>query len=174
MAGRDDDIDTYGKGEAFDRLQFGYSPAVAAEAVAFHSMTSTSKWIKRRKENYKAAILKKQKLSALHFEPITSMFALKEHWRQVAEFQTNSKQAVNPDDAEAFLNFLAAQRDPQHKAVAAPVQEIETAPVAAATPSLKPKKTRKSATPVSTPKLAAQDVAGKKSRKRAREIEEEL
>ena len=109
----DDNIqvaDSYGPGEPFDRLQFGYKPAIPAEAIAFHAATPAAKWIKRRKANYATTILKRQKLVKSHFEPVTSMFKLKDHWKQVAEFRNKQSGKVDFDEAEEFLKFLTEKQ----------------------------------------------------------------
>lgn len=104
-------IDEYGKGHPSDRLVFGYSPAVTAEAVAFHSQFSPQQWRKARKDNFRTRCLRTgqqlqlehQKLmrkmkegnngkkqtamiedASLHFEPDMSVVQLRLYWMQRA------------------------------------------------------------------------------------------
>ena len=106
-------FDTYGKGEPTDRLQFGYSPAVTDEAVAYHAMIRPSQWIGERKKRLKNYLFKKQRvpphMSSL--EPLESVFKLKEHWMLTGQ-QAKTQQMQNAaaaEKADEFLAFLSAQ-----------------------------------------------------------------
>jgi hypothetical protein len=112
-AGYRDEADSYGQGQPTDRLQFGYSPAVAAEAVAFHSLTSSQRWRTERAANYRLTILKLQKLPTKNFEPVESFFKLRKHWMLVSRGgrgrSTGEGSALGGEEAEDFLKLLAMQ-----------------------------------------------------------------
>lgn len=106
----EDGKDEYGKGEPFDRLQFGYSPAIAAEAVAFHQQHPASQWVADRSQRWRSLFVQRHRLSASEFncEPISSLFKLKAHWRAQSTFQMASGANTNIDmhEAEEFLASL--------------------------------------------------------------------
>lgn len=99
--------DDYGKGEPFDRLQFGYAPSIAIEAVTFHAATSAKKWLKQRRAAYAAACLRREPLAVPHFEPLLSMLKLRQHWKEAAAFQASFAGQAGVDDAASFLERLA-------------------------------------------------------------------
>nr|CCC53746.1 conserved hypothetical protein [Trypanosoma vivax Y486] len=80
-------FDEYGKGSPSDRLQFGYAPAVSAEAIAFHSTISADAWISARRKNYWKAIIKQKPLERSNCEPLTSVLKLKKHWQNTKQFE---------------------------------------------------------------------------------------
>lgn len=110
--------DTYGRGSPTDRLQFGYSPAHAEEAVAFHRSTSAAHWIATRRRLGNICFIKKQKLHQLNCEPLTTMLALRKYWAQRQAYQTGVRKGVDEDGngwlqgdrADAFLEELAARQ----------------------------------------------------------------
>ncbi|KAK7195042.1 hypothetical protein NESM_000427000 [Novymonas esmeraldas] len=107
-------VDAYGTGSPTDRLQFGYSPAVAAEAVAFHARFTAEAWVAARKSAGRIAFVKKQKLEVPHCEPITSILKLQSHWKQLNLFQsgihgsTGSK--LKADDLDRLVEMLASKQ----------------------------------------------------------------
>ncbi|KAF8275974.1 hypothetical protein TcYC6_0014330 [Trypanosoma cruzi] len=105
------DVDEYGKGSPTDRLQFGYAPAIAAEAIAFHSVISAKKWIAERRKQTCIAIVKKQKLPRPNCEPMTSLLKLKEHWREKAQFVAELRGGgVGQDSADELLELFVSQQ----------------------------------------------------------------
>ena len=50
--------DDYGRGAPTDRLVYGYSPAIVAEAVAFHSQYAAADWRRARKQHFREQCLK--------------------------------------------------------------------------------------------------------------------
>jgi len=76
--------DQYGLGHPFDRLQFGYSPAVTAEAVAFYQQFPLNEWLRKRRENFTRAIIKKQKLK--HLESLESFLSENASFRSSSRF----------------------------------------------------------------------------------------
>jgi hypothetical protein len=107
------DVDAYGNGAPTDRLQFGYSPAVTAEAVAFHSRFATDDWLAARKRNGHLAFVKKQKLSTLNCEPITSILKLQRHWKKINAFQSDvrgGKSKLKATDLDQLLDMLASKQ----------------------------------------------------------------
>ncbi|RNE99027.1 hypothetical protein TraAM80_08416 [Trypanosoma rangeli] len=105
------EVDDYGKGSPTDRLQFGYAPSNAAEAVAFHSSIPAAKWIAQRRKQARHAIFKKQKLSRPNCEPMTSLLKLKQHWRNTAQFVAEVRGgSVGQDSAEELLELFVSQQ----------------------------------------------------------------
>ncbi|KAF8283119.1 hypothetical protein TcBrA4_0077160 [Trypanosoma cruzi] len=105
------DVDEYGKGSPTDRLQFGYAPAIAAEAIAFHSAIPAKKWIAERRKQTCIAIVKKQKLPRPNCEPMTSLLKLKEHWREKAQFVAELRGGgVGQDPADELLELFVSQQ----------------------------------------------------------------
>ncbi|KAH9600437.1 hypothetical protein LSM04_000838 [Trypanosoma melophagium] len=106
-------VDEYGKGSPTDRLQFGYAPAIAAEAVAFHTAISTKKWIDDRRRQGGITIVKKQKLTRPNCEPMTSLLKLKQHWRNTKQFLAEVRDSgsnVPQDAADDLLEMLVSQQ----------------------------------------------------------------
>ena len=104
-------LDEFGKGNPFDRLQFGYSPAIAAEATAFHAPFVAKDWISQRKKFYTMCIVKKQKLHKANCEPLVTMFKLKRHWQSLSKFDAGLKgDAIDDDEAQQFLDLLAREQ----------------------------------------------------------------
>ncbi|EAN80083.1 uncharacterized protein TEOVI_000110300 [Trypanosoma equiperdum] len=106
-------FDGYGKGSPTDRLQFGYAPAVAAEAVAYHSTISTDAWIEARRTRYRTAIVEQKKLRRPNCEPITSILKLQGHWRstELFEREVHGSHAVAQDKVDDILDtFVSRQR----------------------------------------------------------------
>ncbi|RNF16857.1 hypothetical protein TcG_05974 [Trypanosoma cruzi] len=105
------DVDEYGKGSPTDRLQFGYAPAIAAEAIAIHSAIPAKKWIAERRKQTCIAIVKKQKLPRPNCEPMTSLLKLKEHWREKAQFVAELRGGgVGQDPADELLELFVSQQ----------------------------------------------------------------
>lgn len=107
------EVDTYGNGSPTDRLQFGYSPAVAAEAVAFHARFATSDWVAARRRNLQLTLVKKQKLTQLNCEPVTSILKLQRHWKQINAFQSDvrgGKSKLKAADLDQLLDMLASKQ----------------------------------------------------------------
>ncbi|ORC86980.1 uncharacterized protein TM35_000241300 [Trypanosoma theileri] len=107
------EVDEYGKGCPTDRLQFGYAPAIAAEAVAFHNTISAKKWIDDRRRQGRITIVKKQKLTRPNCEPMTSLLKLKQHWRNTKQFLAEvrgSGSNVAQDAADDLLEMLVSQQ----------------------------------------------------------------
>ncbi|KPA85090.1 hypothetical protein ABB37_01496 [Leptomonas pyrrhocoris] len=107
------EVDTYGNGSPTDRLQFGYSPAVAAEAAAFHSRFAAADWIAARKRNGHLVFAKKQKLSPLNCEPVTSILKLQRHWKKINAFQSDvhsGKSKLKAADLDQLLDMLASKQ----------------------------------------------------------------
>lgn len=107
------DVDTYGTGSPIDRLQFGYSPAVAAEAVAFHTRFSAADWIAARQRNGRLTLVKKQKLNPPNCEPVTSILKLQRHWKKMNAFQSNvrgGKSKLKAADLDQLLDMLASKQ----------------------------------------------------------------
>ncbi|RNF12968.1 uncharacterized protein Tco025E_06384 [Trypanosoma conorhini] len=105
------EVDDYGKGSPTDRLQFGYAPANAAEAVAFHSSIPAKKWVAQRRKQGRLAIVMKQKLPRPNCEPMTSLLKLKQHWRSTAEFVAEVRGGrVAQDSADELLELLVSQQ----------------------------------------------------------------
>jgi hypothetical protein len=67
-------IDTAGRGGALDRLSFGYSPAVAAEAIAFHGTISAPSWVAERRRRYKRCCLKPAERTRILPNPYNDIF----------------------------------------------------------------------------------------------------
>ena len=107
------EIDAYGVGAPTDRLQFGYAPATAEEAVAFHSMFTAEAWRAERSRNYRTCVIKLQKLPTKHFEGLDTFFKLKKHWHDVAQQNQRGRSHTSGggggEDAEDFLKQLALQ-----------------------------------------------------------------
>lgn len=109
-------LDAYGHGHPFDRLQFGYSPAVTPEAVAFHSRIDAKEWVALRSEMYRRCILKRQKLTRANCEPLTSMFKVKDHWKKTMTSSCRTSQVGDPmnvEEMEKFLAFLEGDEENQ-------------------------------------------------------------
>ncbi|KPI86564.1 hypothetical protein ABL78_4387 [Leptomonas seymouri] len=107
------EVDSYGNGSPTDRLQFGYSPAVAAEAVAFHSRFAARDWLAARKRNARLVFAKKQKLSCLNCEPVTSILKLQRHWKKTNAFQSEvrgGKSRLKAEDLDQLLDMLASKQ----------------------------------------------------------------
>ncbi|EKF38331.1 hypothetical protein MOQ_001465 [Trypanosoma cruzi marinkellei] len=105
------DVDEYGKGSPTDRLQFGYAPSNAAEAIAFHSAIPAKKWIAERRKQACIAIVKKQKLPRPNCEPMTSLLKLKEHWREKAQFVAELRGGgVGQESADELLEMFVSQQ----------------------------------------------------------------
>lgn len=103
--------DAYGKGSPTDRLQFGYSPAITEEAVAFHSRTTAASWAQQRRANYHAAIVKRQRLPRANCEPMLSVLKLKNHWGKVSQFRSGLRgDHITNEDADELLEMLAAKQ----------------------------------------------------------------
>lgn len=103
--------DVYGKGSPADRLQFGYSPAVAEEAVAFHSRITAESWLRERRRSGRIAFVKHEKLPRMNLEPIHSVLKLKNHWSKVSQFQSSlHDDRVTAQDADHLLDMLAAKQ----------------------------------------------------------------
>lgn len=104
------EADTYGNGAPTDRLQFGYSPAVAEEAVAFHSQFTAEEWVRRRREACRAVFVEKKE-RRLSCEPITSQLKLKQHWRNLSQFNADiHRDDVSVDRATQMLDTLASRQ----------------------------------------------------------------
>lgn len=107
------EVDSYGKGSPTDRLQFGYSPAIAAEAAAFHARFTTEGWVAARKLNGRLAFVKKQKLSPLNCEPVTSILKLQRHWKKINVFQSDVRGGntkLKAADLDQLLDMLASKQ----------------------------------------------------------------
>ncbi|KEG14787.1 hypothetical protein DQ04_00311230 [Trypanosoma grayi] len=103
--------DEYGKGSPTDRLQFGYAPAIAAEAVAFHTAIPAKKWVADRRSQGRITFVKKQKLTRPNCEPMTSLLKLKEHWRSTAQFVAEVRGGdVGQDTADDLLEMLVSRQ----------------------------------------------------------------
>ncbi|CCW68560.1 unnamed protein product [Phytomonas sp. Hart1] len=106
-----EEIDIYGKGSPTDRLQFGYAPAIAEEAIAFHSRYTARKWIEARRDLGRLAFVKKQKLPKTNCEPITSLLKLKNYWNRLEEFNTSLRGGhFNAQEADNLLEILASRQ----------------------------------------------------------------
>lgn len=109
-----EEVDAYGKGAPTDRLQFGYSPAVAAEAVAFHSRFTAETWRAARQRNGRHTFVKKQKLSPLNCEPVTSILKLQRHWKKTNAFKSDvsgsSGSLLKAADLDHLLDMLASKQ----------------------------------------------------------------
>lgn len=113
-AASDSTVDVYGNGSPTDRLQFGYSPAVAAEAVAFHARFTTAAWLADRKRNGRNVFAKKQKLALPNCEPVTSILKLQSHWRQINAFQSDVRGGaggkLKAEDLDKLVDMLASKQ----------------------------------------------------------------
>lgn len=102
--------DDYGKGSPTDRLQFGYSPSIAEEAICFHQRFSSSQWIQERQRVGKLVFLKHQKIPALNCEMIIPALKLREHWKQQstlhAEYHNGAALHLRKVDDEKFDSLL--------------------------------------------------------------------
>lgn len=108
---REEDKDEYGRGCPTDRLQFGYSPAVADEAVTFHSCISAANWVAQRKKNGRHVFVKKQRLAVPNNEPFSSVLKLQRHWNKVETFQTEVRGSrLKADDLDQLLDMLASKQ----------------------------------------------------------------
>lgn len=106
-----EEVDAYGKGNPEDRLQFGYAPALAEEAIAFHSRISAHEWVSKRRESSRIAIKKGQKLAKPNCEPFASMLKLKNHWSNVSQFNVDRRgECVSAEEADSLLDMLAARQ----------------------------------------------------------------
>ncbi|AYU80461.1 hypothetical protein conserved [Leishmania donovani] len=107
-------VDTYGNGSPTDRLQFGYSPSVAAEAVAFHTRFTKDAWVTARKRNGRLVFVKKQKLGVTNCEPITSILKLQSHWKQMNAFQSDVQggavRKLKAEDLDMLVDMLASKQ----------------------------------------------------------------
>ncbi|GET90235.1 hypothetical protein, conserved [Leishmania tarentolae] len=107
-------LDTYGNGSPTDRLQFGYSPSVVAEAVAFHSRFTKDAWVTARKRNGRMVFVKKQKLKVTNCEPITSILKLQSHWRRMNAFQSDVRgetvRKLKAEDLDMLVDMLASKQ----------------------------------------------------------------
>ncbi|KAG5474534.1 hypothetical protein LSCM1_03321 [Leishmania martiniquensis] len=107
-------VDTYGNGSPTDRLQFGYSPSVAAEAIAFHARFTKDAWVAARKCNARIVFVKKQKLDSTNCEPISSVLKLQSHWRRTNAFQSDVrggvKSKLKAEDLDKLVEMLAAKQ----------------------------------------------------------------
>ena len=184
------DFDTYGKGDATDRLQFGYSPAVPEEAVAFHALFPAAAWKQERQQRYRKYIAKGQPLPRHKslLEPLESVFKVTSHWELSQQRAKGGAAgaAAGPlgggglaaDDFLAFLsrqNLGPAANDDGDAAASA---DASASPAGAApnnnkkkggasSPALKPKSpAAKAATPQPTPRGAGTP-ADKKAKKAA-------
>ena len=101
-------LDQYGPSDPSERLQFGYAPSNRQEAVTYHAMHPTANWIKKRRANYRTAILEATPLAAHNCEPFESVVKLKRHWERLAKLERSSKTAgCSLTDAEGFLEEMA-------------------------------------------------------------------
>ncbi|CAJ1029192.1 hypothetical protein, conserved [Leishmania lindenbergi] len=107
-------VDTYGNGSPTDRLQFGYSPSIAAEAVAFHARFAKEAWVAARKRNGRVVFVKRQKLDATNCEPITSILKLQSHWKQLNAFQGDARDGagrkMKAEDLDKLIDMLASKQ----------------------------------------------------------------
>lgn len=111
--GRDSEkerADEYGKGAPTDRLQFGYSPSIAEEAVCFHQHISPTQWIEDRQRIGKLVYSKHQKNPYPNCELIIPALKLREHWKQqsLLQAQHHNGPALNlrKADDDTFDNLL--------------------------------------------------------------------
>jgi hypothetical protein len=111
MSDDETNIDVYGASSPFDRLQFGYLPANADEAIAFHKRTSAAAWVAQRKEGYTAHVVKKTRKQPPHFESLSAYFKLRNHWKAASAFQQKGAGAGNVSAAEEFLQQLGLVED---------------------------------------------------------------
>lgn len=107
-------VDAYGNGSPTDRLQFGYSPSVTAEAVAFHTRFTKDAWVAVRKRNGRLVFVKKQKLDVTNCEPITSILKLQSHWKQMNAFQSDARggavRTLKAEDLDMLVDMLASKQ----------------------------------------------------------------
>ena len=125
-------LDSYGQGCPTDRLQFGYAPAVSAEAVAFYACMSKQQWLQARKGWWTWFVKAPQGQltqsggpgrDAPNCEPITSQFKLQHHWKQAAQGkpgggmsgQEHGARSAEDEEARAekFISALAARQQKQ-------------------------------------------------------------
>eukprot|EP00796_Vickermania_ingenoplastis_P004608 gene4608-3322_t len=113
------EMDEYGKGLPTDRLQFGYAPAIAEEAVAFHRRISAADWVEARRRVGHRVFAKHQKSTRLHCEPITSVLKLRHHWNQQSLLQADyrkdltaaNRRVAAPDQLEGLLDLFAVNTE---------------------------------------------------------------
>lgn len=111
-----DSVDEYGKGSPTDRLQFGYAPTIAEEAVCFHARVPASEWIQDRKRIGKIVFAKHQKNPVMHFEPISSALKLRDHWKKQSVIQANYRAdgaprgALDAEKYEGLLELFASKQ----------------------------------------------------------------
>lgn len=105
-------FDAYGKGSPSDRLQFGYSPAIAEEAVTYHQRFSSGDWVAERRRLGRLTIAKHQRNPAPHCELLIPALKLREHWKNQVNLKTaNTRQPPRAaGDLEALLNMFASKQ----------------------------------------------------------------
>ncbi|KAG5500622.1 hypothetical protein JKF63_03718 [Porcisia hertigi] len=107
-------VDTYGNGSPTDRLQFGYSPSITAEAVAFHARFTKDAWVAARRRNGRVVFVKKQRLELTNCEPVTSILKLQSHWKQTNAFQSDARGGVGgtlkAEDLDKLVDMLASKQ----------------------------------------------------------------
>ncbi|KAG5500035.1 hypothetical protein GH5_04177 [Leishmania sp. Ghana 2012 LV757] len=116
-------VDAYGNGSPTDRLQFGYSPSVAAEAVAFHARFTKDAWVTARRRNARIVFFKKKKLDVTNCEPITSLLKLQSHWKRTNAFESGVRggavSRLKAEDLDKLVDMLASKQrigDDEHEA----------------------------------------------------------
>lgn len=110
-----DSADEYGKGAPTDRLQFGYAPAIAEEAMCFHTRIPASKWVQDRVRIGKLVFKNHQKNPVPHFEPISSALKLRDHWKKQSVLQANyrgggTRGALDAEKYEGLLELFASNQ----------------------------------------------------------------
>lgn len=106
--------DEYGHGSPTDRLQFGYSPSIADEAVSFHQRISPSEWVAERRRLGKLVFSKHQKLPSPNCEPFSSCIKLRDYWKKQSKLHPGgnavNNSAADTNRLEQLLEMFASKQ----------------------------------------------------------------